>query len=94
MGRIEHSELENKQVGSEEIWTAEVAKQDETVHVEMNAGDSLLFYCNTRHRSDQNRSPNKRWTLIFCYNVACNDSYLDHHPHITQLKKVSDDGYS
>jgi ectoine hydroxylase len=58
----------------------------------MKAGDGLFFHCNTLHRSDQNRSPNRRWTLICCYNAARNDPYLDHHhPHYTPIEKVSDD---
>ena len=92
MGRIEHGELANGQVGSEEVRTTEATKRLETVYAEMKAGDGLFFHCNTVHRSDQNRSPNRRWTLICCYNAARNDPYLDHHhPHYTSIEKVSDD---
>ena len=92
MGRIEHGELANGQVGSEEVRTTEATKRLETVYAEMKAGDGLFFHCNTLHRSDQNRSPNRRWTLICCYNAARNDPYLDHHhPHYTPIEKVSDD---
>ena len=92
MGRIEHGELANGQVGSEEVRTTEATKRLETVYAEMKAGDGLLFHCNTLHRSDQNRSPNRRWTLICCYYAARNDPYLDHHhPHYTPIEKVSDD---
>ena len=92
MGRIEHGELANGQVGSEEVRTTEATKRLETVYAEMKAGDGLFFHCNTMHRSDQNRSPNRRWTLICCYNAARNDPYLDHHhPHYTPIEKVSDD---
>jgi ectoine hydroxylase len=92
MGRIEHGELASGQVGSEEIRTTEAAKRLETVYVEMKVGDGLFFHCNTLHRSDQNTSPNRRWTLICCYNAARNDPYLDHHhPHYTPIEKVPDD---
>ena len=92
MDRIEHGELANGQVGSEEVRTTEATKRLETVYAEMKAGDGLFFHCNTVHRSDQNRSPNRRWTLICCYNAARNDPYLDHHhPHYTPIEKVSDD---
>ena len=93
MGRIEHGELASEQVGSEEIRTAEAAKRLETVYIEMKAGGGLFFHCNTLHCSEQNRSPNRRWTFICCYDAARNDPYLDHHhPHYTKLeKKVSDD---
>jgi uncharacterized protein involved in type VI secretion and phage assembly len=51
----------------------------------------LLFHCNTLHRSDQNRSPDRRWTLICCYNAARNDPYREHHhPRYTKLEKVDD----
>ena len=44
------------------------------------------------HRSDQNRSPNRRWTVLFCYNAARNNPYLEHHhPQYTPLVKVDDD---
>ena len=44
------------------------------------------------HRSDQNRSPNRRWTVLFCYNAARNNPYLEHHhPQYTPLDKVNDD---
>ena len=92
MGRIKHGELASEQVGSEEIWTAEAAKRLETVYIEIKSGDGLFFHCNTLHRSDQNRSLNRRWTLIYCHNSACNDPYLDHHHlHYTKLERVSDD---
>ena len=91
MGRIEHGELENGQVGSEEIRTSEETKRLETGYVEMSAGNDLFFHCNTLHRSDQNHSPNRRWTLICCYNATRNDLYLDHHhQHYTPLDNVSD----
>jgi hypothetical protein len=44
------------------------------------------------HRSDQNRSPNRRWTVLFCYNAARNDPYLEHHhPRYTPLREGADD---
>ena len=92
MGRIEHGELANGQVGSEEVRTTEATKRLETVYAEMKAGDGLFFHCNTLHRSDQNRSPNRRWTMTCCYTPAPNDPYLyHHHPHYTPIEKVSDD---
>ena len=51
----------------------------------------LFFHCNTLHRSDQNRSDNRRWTLICCYNGARNNPYREHHhPRYTPLEKVED----
>ena len=55
------------------------------------AGDALFFHSNTLHRSDQNRSPDRRWMLLCCYNAARNDPYKDsHHPRYTPLAKVPD----
>ena len=57
----------------------------------MEPGDGLFFHCNTLHRSDQNRSPNRRWTVLFCYNAARNNPYIKHHhPFYTPLEKVPD----
>ena len=59
--------------------------------MEMDPGDGLFFHCNTLHRSDQNASPNPRWSLICCYNAARNNPYkASHHPQYTPLHKVSD----
>jgi hypothetical protein len=55
----------------------------------MEPGDVLFFHCNTLHRSDRNNSPDRRWTLLCCYNAARNDPFLDHHhPKYTPLKKL------
>jgi hypothetical protein len=44
------------------------------------------------NRSYQNRSENRRWTVLFCYNAARNNPYLEHHhPQYTPLHKVDDD---
>jgi ectoine hydroxylase-related dioxygenase (phytanoyl-CoA dioxygenase family) len=91
MGRIDHGLLEGQQVGADLSRVEEAKKQLQTVHAEMEPGDGLFFHCNTLHRSDQNRSPDRRWTLICCYNAARNDPYREHHhPRYTKLEKVED----
>ena len=91
MGRIEHGLLEGEQVGADLKRVDEARKRLELVYVEMEPGDGLFFHCNLLHRSDQNRSSNRRWTMICCYNAARNDPYLEHHhPRYTPLEKVSD----
>lgn len=91
MGRIDHILLDGEQVGADLARVEEAKKQLETVYVEMEPGDGLFFHCNTLHRSDQNRSDNRRWTLLCCFNAARNDPYLEHHhPRYTKLDKVSD----
>ena len=45
------------------------------VHCELAPGDGLFFHCNTLHRSDQNRSDKRRWTLLACYNTKHNSPF-------------------
>jgi ectoine hydroxylase len=91
MGRIDHGLLEGQQVGADLRRVEEAKKKLETVYAEMDPGDALFFHCNTLHRSDQNRSPNRRWTMICCYNAARNNPYREHHhPSYTKLDKVPD----
>ena len=91
LGRIEHGLLEGEQMGADLDRVEQASRHLETVYAEMDPGDVLLFHCNTLHRSDQNRSDQRRWTLICCYNAARNDPYKDHHhPRYTLLEKVPD----
>jgi ectoine hydroxylase-related dioxygenase (phytanoyl-CoA dioxygenase family) len=91
LGRIDHGLLEGEQVGADLRRVEQAKHRLELVYCEMDLGDVLFFHCNTLHRSDQNRSDDRRWTLICCYNAARNDPYLDHHhPRYTPLEKVPD----
>ena len=90
-GRIEHGLLAGAQVGADLTRVEEILKRMPVVYAEMEPGDALFFHCNTLHRSDANRSPNRRWTTLFCYNAASNDPYREHHhPRYTPLVKVPD----
>ena len=90
-GRVDHGVLPGEQVGAELRRVQEMLQRLERVYVEMEPGDGLFFHSNVMHRSDQNRSPDRRWTVLFCYNAARNDPYLDHHhPRYTPLAKVDD----
>ncbi len=90
LGRIDHGLLDGDQVGADLNRVEQAEKQLETVYAEMAAGDVLFFHCNTLHRSDQNRSENRRWTMICCYNAARNNPYREHHhPRYTPLEKVA-----
>ncbi len=92
LGRIDHGVMKGNQVGADPHRLDQVLQQLEVVYAEMEPGDALFFHCNTLHRSDQNRSPDRRWTLLFAYNAARNDPYLEHHhPRYTPLTKVPDD---
>ena len=91
IGRIDHGVMEGSQVGADPRRVDEVLKRHEIVYAEMDAGDGLFFHCNTLHRSDQNRSSARRWTVLFCYNAARNNPYVEHHhPSYTPLVKVED----
>ena len=57
----------------------------------MDPGDVLYFHCNLLHTSGPNLSPDPRWVLIFCYNVARNNHFRESdHPFYTPLEKVED----
>jgi len=91
LGRIDHGLLDGEQVGADLNRVEQASSQLPLVYVEMEPGDVLLFHCNTLHRSDQNRSADRRWTMICCYNAARNNPYREHHhPCYTPLEKVSD----
>ena len=91
-GRVEHGVLPGQQVGADPRRVEEMLKSLELVYAEMEPGDGLFFHANVMHRSDQNRSENRRWTVLFCYNAARNNPYLEHHhPQYTPLHKVDDD---
>ncbi len=92
VGRVDHGVLAGEQVGADLRRVEQMKKQLELVYVELEPGDALFFHANVMHRSDQNRSPNRRWTVLFCYNAARNNPYLEHHhPQYTPLDKVDDD---
>ncbi len=91
-GRVDHGVLQGEQVGADMRRVEQMIKQMELVYVELEPGDGLFFHANLMHRSDQNRSPNRRWTVLFCFNAARNNPYLEHHhPQYTPLVKVPDD---
>ena len=88
-GRIEHGELRGEQVGADPVRVEQILARMEVEYAEMEPGDGLFFHCNVLHRSDQNRSAHRRWTVIHCYNAARNNPYVEHHhPFYTPLEKV------
>jgi ectoine hydroxylase len=90
MGRIEHGQTAG-QVGADPDRVAEAVKVLDLVHVELEPGDALFFHCNLLHRSDANRSPDPRWSLICCYNAARNNPYAETgHPRYSPIDKVTD----
>ena len=91
-GRVDHGVLPGEQVGADPRRVEQMLKTMELVYAELEPGDGLFFHANLMHRSDQNSSDQRRWTVLFCYNAARNNPYLEHHhPQYTPLDKVSDD---
>jgi ectoine hydroxylase len=91
MGRIDHGLLDGDQVGADLVRVNKALEQLELVYCIMAPGDALFFHCNTLHRSDQNRSPNRRWTILNCYNAARNNPYkTHHHASYKKIDKVPD----
>jgi hypothetical protein len=90
LGRIDHGKT-GDQSGADLERVEEAVKRHELAYVECEPGDVLFFHCNLLHRSDQNRSPNSRWSLICCYNARANDPYKEsRHPRYTPLEKAAD----
>lgn len=88
-GRMEHGVLNGEQVGADTRRVEEALKLMPVEHIELEPGDGVFFHCNALHRSDQNRSDKRRWTVIHCYNLASNNPFLEHHhPFYTPLEKV------
>jgi Phytanoyl-CoA dioxygenase (PhyH) len=90
MGRIDHGRTGDQTCADMERVEAALERM-ELVYIEAGPGDALFFHSNLLHRSDQNRSPNPRWSLICCYNAARNDPYKEsRHPRYTPLVKAAD----
>jgi len=90
MGRIEHGRY-GDQTGADPERTDQAMKVLELVYVELDPGDALFFHSNLLHRSDQNKSPNPRWSLLCCYNTKHNNPYKpSRHPFYEKLEKVPD----
>lgn len=90
MGRIDHGRS-GDQTGADLERVEAALGRLPLEYIEAGPGDALFFHCNLLHRSDQNRSPHPRWSLICCYNAARNDPYKEsRHPRYTPLVKVAD----
>ena len=61
-------------------------------YCELAAGDALIFHCNAIHRSDANRSANRRWTLLICYNRVDNDTIIKTDDRYYVPLETVDDG--
>ena len=96
IGRIDHIEKvkENGDLGQicadqERIKWAET--RHENIYCEMEPGDSLFFHGNTLHGSGANKSDMRRWALLFCYNSASNNPFIEtHQPYYKPIIKADD----
>ncbi len=92
LGRIDHVPLTPTQNEADPERMKHILAKHELVYAELEPGDVLFFHANMLHRSDQNRSPNRRWTLLICYNAVSNDAYKQEDDRsFVPLEKVSDD---
>lgn len=93
-GRINHSRggAAGDQVGAELARVDQLLTRHDLVYAEMEPGDALFFDANLMHRSDQNRSPDRRWTLLFCYNTVANAPFVEGRQlTVSPLLEVDDD---
>jgi ectoine hydroxylase-related dioxygenase (phytanoyl-CoA dioxygenase family) len=90
-GRVDHGVLPGEQVGADPLRVDQMLQHMPLDYMEMEPGDGLFFHSNLMHRSDQNTSSHRRWTVLFCYNAARNNPFIEHHhPRFTPLVKVDD----
>lgn len=90
LGRVDHGKV-GDQTGADPERVEHARQRFPLVHCELKPGDAVIFDCNLLHRSDQNRSPNSRWSYICCYNAARNNPVKEHHhPQYHKLEKVAD----
>jgi ectoine hydroxylase len=92
LGRIDHVPVPGEgQNVADPIRMKHITQRLEIVPCELEPGDAVFFHSNTLHRSDQNRSPHRRWTLICCYNRIDNDTVIrDDDRYYVPLDKVPD----
>jgi ectoine hydroxylase len=92
LGRIDHVPVPGEgQNVADPARMKDIVARLEIVPCELEPGDAVFFHSNTLHRSDQNRSPHRRWTLICCYNRVDNDTLVrDHDRYYVKLDKVPD----
>jgi ectoine hydroxylase-related dioxygenase (phytanoyl-CoA dioxygenase family) len=92
LGRIDHVPVpgEGQNIADPKRMT-EITKKLDVVPCELEPGDGLFFHSNTLHRSGQNASPHRRWTLLCCYNRVDNDTFIrEHDRYYVPLEKVGD----
>ncbi len=92
LGRIDHTPLTAGQNEVDPARMTHILARHDIAYCELDPGDVLIFHCNAIHRSDQNRSASRRWTLLICYNRVDNDTITRADDrYFVPLDKVDDD---
>jgi len=92
LGRIDHTPLSPTQNEVDPKRMPHILEQCPIEYCELAAGDALIFHCNAIHRSDANRSANRRWTLLICYNRIDNDTIIKTDDRFYVPLETVDDG--
>ena len=92
LGRLDHVQVTPEQNTADPERLAYILESHEVVDCVLDPGDAVVFHGNTLHCSDQNRSANRRWTFMCCYNAVSNDTFnKDDDRYYVPLEKVDDD---
>jgi ectoine hydroxylase-related dioxygenase (phytanoyl-CoA dioxygenase family) len=90
IGRMNHMKV-GGQTGADPERVQAALDRLPLAYVTMEPGDAIFFHGNLLHRSDQNTSPDPRWSLICCYNTKHNSPYKDaRHPSYSPLELLDD----
>jgi ectoine hydroxylase-related dioxygenase (phytanoyl-CoA dioxygenase family) len=91
LGRLDHVQITPEQNTADPERMPHIIASHEIVDCVLEPGDAVVFHANTLHRSDQNRSADRRWTFMCCYSGISNDPYKkDDDRYFVPLDKVPD----
>ena len=91
LGRLDHLQVTPEQNSADPERLPHILATHDVVDCDLVPGDAVIFHCNTLHRSDQNRSANRRWTFLCCYNAVSNDTFKkDDDRYYVPLERVED----
>jgi ectoine hydroxylase-related dioxygenase (phytanoyl-CoA dioxygenase family) len=91
IGRVNHDRVNEQTVAHPEHVEA-ACRRFPLVYMELNSGDAVFFDCNLLHRSDANKSDERRWNYIASYNTVENQPYkrVREYGNYEPLVKVPD----
>tara|TARA_Y100001934_G_scaffold92716_1_gene114549 strand:- start:15394 stop:16227 length:834 start_codon:yes stop_codon:yes gene_type:complete len=89
LGRLDHVQVTPEQNCADPRHMERILQTHEVVDCILDPGDVVVFHANTLHRSEQNLSEMRRWTLLCCYNAISNDTVTrDDDRYYVPLDKV------